>query len=106
MNEKREEARRARAEAREAAEAREEAKAQAAAGKARAEAVAAKQVQDNDVVPWLRQLGFRADQARRAAEFCATIPDVTLEGRVRAALKFLCPKARFNGRVGTIVAVS
>ena len=49
----------------------------------------------------LRELGFRAGEARRAVEFCATFPDVTLEERVRSALKFLSPKPRFHGRVGT-----
>ncbi len=39
-----------------------------------------------EVVPWLRALGFRADEARRAAARCETIPDAPLEQRVRAAL--------------------
>ena len=39
----------------------------------------------------LRALGFRAGEAREAAEFCETLLDATLEDRVRAALKFLCP---------------
>ena len=85
MRHKREEARRARAEARAAAaaEARE---------RAAAEAEKAKEL---DVVPWLRQLGFRADQARRAATHCDdTVPDATLEERLRAALRFLSPSAR------------
>ena len=49
----------------------------------------------------LRELGFRASEARRAVDFCETIPAGTLEERVRAALKFLCPKPRFQSRVGT-----
>jgi hypothetical protein len=40
-----------------------------------------------EVVPWVRALGFRADEARRLAERCMDIPDATLEDRVRHALK-------------------
>jgi len=77
MRKKREEARRGRAEARERA------------------AAAAEKANELDVVPWLRQLGFRADQARRAATHCDdTVPDATLEERLRAALRFLGPSAR------------
>jgi Holliday junction resolvasome RuvABC DNA-binding subunit len=47
-----------------------------------------------DVIPWLRQLGFRMDQAKRAAAHCETIAAETLEDRVRAALKFLAPPHR------------
>jgi hypothetical protein len=38
------------------------------------------------VIPWLRRLGFRADEARRAAALCEAIPDAPLEERVRLAL--------------------
>jgi 5-methylcytosine-specific restriction endonuclease McrA len=62
------------------------------------------QEQARDVMACLRQLGFRAGEARRAVELCATIPEAKLEERVRAALKFLCPKTRFQGRIGTILA--
>jgi hypothetical protein len=55
---------------------------------------AAEQANENDVVPWLRRLGFRADEARRAAEFCETAPDGTLEDRVRLALSYLRPNAK------------
>ena len=41
---------------------------------------------DRDVVPWLRALGFSAAEARRAAERCESIPDASLEERVRVAL--------------------
>jgi hypothetical protein len=40
-----------------------------------------------EVVPWLRGLGLRADEARRAAEPCGAIPDAPLEERVRYALR-------------------
>ena len=41
---------------------------------------------DNDVVPWLRALGFNAAEARRASECCADMPEASLEDRVRLAL--------------------
>jgi hypothetical protein len=46
------------------------------------------------VIPWLRALGFRPDEARRAATFCETMPDASLEQRVRAALSFLAGPRR------------
>ena len=49
-------------------------------------AAAAAEVEDRDVVPWLRQLGFSAAEARRGAARCADIPDASLEERVRVAL--------------------
>jgi len=95
MRNKREEARRAREEARRA-----RAAARAAAASKEAEAreragATAERAKELDVVPWLRELGFRADEARRAAVHCdKTIPDGPLEERVRAALRFLSPPAR------------
>jgi len=68
---------------------REEAQ-RAAATRAAAEV----QREERDVVPWLRALGFRADEARRAASVCETIPDATLEERVRLALSCLGPPHR------------
>ena len=65
---------------------------------AEARARAAAQAQARDVMAGLRELGFRADQARRAAEFTETLHDATLEARMRAALKFLCPRTRSQGR--------
>ena len=63
----------------------EEKRAEARRVAAEARAHAATLDQARDVMACLRELGFRA------AEFCATLPDVTLEERVRAALKFMCP---------------
>jgi hypothetical protein len=63
------------------------AKVRAQAGAA-AKARAAEQPQERDVVPWLRRLGFRADEARRAAALCEAIPDAPLEQRVRVALSY------------------
>jgi hypothetical protein len=40
-----------------------------------------------EVVPWLRSLGFRADEARRWAECCEGMPEASLEERLRHALK-------------------
>ena len=42
-----------------------------------------------DVFAGLRNLGCRADEARRAAALVGDIQDVTLEERMRAALMFL-----------------
>ncbi|MBI1797425.1 MAG: HNH endonuclease [Candidatus Eisenbacteria bacterium] len=44
---------------------------------------------DRSVVPWLRSLGFRAAEARRGAEFSATLHDGAIEDHVRAAVAFL-----------------
>ena len=45
-----------------------------------------------ELMPWLRRLGFRATEARRAAvASCAAIPDASLEERVKHALRGLAP---------------
>jgi len=107
-NQKREEARHAARAEPVAAEARSRATAEAEectrAAAAEAGSWALAQEQARDVMACLRQLGFRAGEARRAVEFCATSSEATLEERVRAALKFLCPKTQFSGRIGTILA--
>lgn len=59
-----------------------------AEAQARAEARAHAQ----DIFGGLRELGFRAAEARRAAEFSETLEGATLEQRMRAALQFLRPK--------------
>jgi hypothetical protein len=64
-----------------------EARALAAAERARAEA--AERDPERSVVPWLRQLGTRLDDARRAAAYCESIPDAPLEQRVKTALGYL-----------------
>ena len=88
MNDKREESRRAAAQARVAAE-------------AKAKAAAEERTKEQDVVPWLRQLGFRADESRRAAAHCESLPDASLEERVCVALAFLAPRARFQSFIQT-----
>ena len=64
------------------------------AAEAKQAAAAAERANELDVVPWLRALGFRSEEARRAAEYCETIPDASLEERVSKALAFLAPRAR------------
>ena len=103
MNEKRETARRAAAGARSRAAAAEEGRAPDAAAAAPARAVAEDHARD--VRAALRELGCPAGATRRAVEFCLTLPDATLEERVRAALKFLCPATGFHGRVGASLGV-
>jgi hypothetical protein len=51
----------------------------------------AQRAKERDVVPWLRQLGFRVDEAKRAAGHCESIPDAPLEERLKAALRILAP---------------
>jgi hypothetical protein len=46
-----------------------------------------------DVLSGLRNLGCRTHEARRAAEFSATLRGATLEDRMRAALRFLSDRA-------------
>ena len=58
----------------------------AAAERARARAAA------EEVVPWLQALRIPADQARRAAQRCETMPDASLEDRVKAALSCFAPR--------------
>ena len=60
-------------------------KREAAAERARGKAA---ESPGSDVIPWLRGLGIRIDEARRAAELCADIPDAPLEARVRRALSY------------------
>jgi hypothetical protein len=121
MSRKRHEARLAAAGARARASAKEQAakeqaakgqaaREQAAKGQAAREQAAREQVQD--VLAGLRNLGCRADEARRAAEFSETIQDSTLEERMRAALMFLsrrsiqastsaeCPRPISSGAAG------
>ncbi len=40
-----------------------------------------------ELVPWLRSLGLRAEEAREVAERCEAPPDAPLEERLRCALK-------------------
>ena len=46
---------------------------------------ATERAREQDVTPWLRALGIRADEARRAAQLCDAIPDAPLEERIKFA---------------------
>jgi 5-methylcytosine-specific restriction endonuclease McrA len=59
-----------------------------AAQRAAADRRAAARAEANEVIPWLRGLGFRAEEARAAAALCEDIPDAPLEQRVRVALSY------------------
>ncbi len=61
--------------------------------KARERAAERSRVRDceTELAPCLEQLGFRKIEIRRAAEHCATLPGVSIEQRVRAALRILSP---------------
>jgi len=72
--------------------ARAEDRARAAAAEAEERADARQQARD--VLAGLRELGVRADKARHIAARSETLRNVTLEERMRAALKLLSPKAR------------
>ena len=63
-------------------------------------AAGAEQASERDVVPCLQALGFRADEARRAAERCEALPDAPLEERVRIALSSFGARARSPGMAG------
>ena len=79
-----------------------EAQARAAAGTEAARALATAEAEQvrvraaaaEEVVPWLRALGLRMDEARRAAARCETRPDAPLEERVRCALSGLARPGR------------
>ena len=47
-----------------------------------------------EVVPYLRHLGMRADEARHYAERCADMPEARLEERLRRALQCFGKPAR------------
>jgi hypothetical protein len=105
MSEKREMAMRA------AAGRREEREREAAAQRAERERVAAERLAEReakaraaaadpekDVTPWLRRLGYRADEARRTAALCDSLPtETSLEDRIRFALRQLMPPHQRGG---------
>ena len=71
---------------------RQEARAAAAERAATEARRATAQEKAQEVIPWLRRLGIRADHARQAAERCESIPDASLEERVRLALSCFGPR--------------
>jgi len=105
MRQKRQEARRAVMESRTRAAARAK-PAAAAPDDTRAREAAAARVTppvaaEQDVIPWLRQLGFRTQEARQAAKLCEAIPDASLEQRVRVALSHFHPRGASHDRASS-----
>ena len=87
-----------------AAEARAAAKQRASARTPAAGQKRASANDDQDVIPWLRALGFNAAEARRAAERCEAMAEAPIEERVRVALTgFRAPGTR-NERPTTAMA--
>ena len=64
------------------------AKAQAAREQEWAQATA-EAASQQEVIPWLRALGYSAEQARRGAANCAYIPEAPLEERAKLACRSL-----------------
>ena len=87
MKQKREEARAARAAAKAAKE-------QAKAEKAKAAAASRLPPHQLEVIPWLRELGWREAECRIAVERCRDMADAPLEERVKSALRW------FGARIG------
>jgi hypothetical protein len=56
------------------------------------------QARRQEVIPWLRQLHFRADEAQRAVMRCELDADAPLEAWVRAALVQLAPPSAHRGQ--------
>jgi hypothetical protein len=50
------------------------------------------EAQAREVIPWLRRLGIRASEARDAAKLCTSMPNATLEERIRMALSHFSPR--------------
>ncbi len=94
--------RRKREAARRRADARpQETEARAADGARRRAAKARARAAAEEVIAPLRLLGFRTDQARRAAARCETIPVASLEQRVPRALSSFHPRLRTSARAAT-----
>jgi hypothetical protein len=54
---------------------------------------AAAKARADEIIPGLRQLGFSVDESRRAASFCESMSEASLENRFRAALSYLRPRS-------------
>ena len=57
---------------------------------------AAERAKELDVIPWLRKLGIRADEAQRLSTLCESIPDASIEERLKYALSCLDTRARLR----------
>ncbi len=68
------------------------------AARRQSEEKAATRQETQDIFNGLRELGFRAVESRRAAEYSAALPDSTLERRMRAAISYLRPKVRSHSQ--------
>ncbi len=77
-------------EKREAAQREAEARRRETEARGRARAAA------EEVIAPLRELGFRADEARHASALCESIPEASLEQRVRRALSYFHPPGRVS----------
>jgi 5-methylcytosine-specific restriction endonuclease McrA len=56
----------------------------------------------DEIIPWLRELGYNMQRARRGVELTAHIPDAPIEERMKVALRGLAPKcARILPHVAT-----
>ena len=75
-----------------AAEAKAEARARALAKEQERAQVAAEAASQQEVIPWLRALGCRTEEARRAAARCAGMVGAPLEKRVFFAVQGLGPR--------------
>ena len=68
----------------------------------RIEAEAPEPANDRDVVPYLMHLGCRATDARRVAALCdKSLPEGSLEDRLRLALRHLAPPHRKEPAMAT-----
>jgi hypothetical protein len=81
-----------RAKRQQARERRENAQAEAKANALDCAEAAAEAASQQEVIPWLRALGCRTDEARRAAARCAGMVEAPLEQRVRVAVQGLGPR--------------
>jgi hypothetical protein len=53
---------------------------------------------ERSVIPWLRQLGFRLQEAREAALHCERTPHAPMEEKIKMALRSVRPKTPSPGR--------
>ena len=54
---------------------------------------------ERDVIPYLRALRYSTNELRRAAAYCETLPDVSPEDRVLAAIQYLGRTKRLGRRL-------
>jgi predicted N-acetyltransferase YhbS len=48
--------------------------------------------EEQDVIPWLRELGYNRATAQKGAAACEHIPDAPLDERLKVALRALAPR--------------